>query len=336
MRKLLAFLVFALPGLTTPDAPAKAWGEFGHLTVCDLAYRNLTDATQEQLKKLFQKDQGGITVTGHDGVELRHYTSFNVGCLEEDETPRRHPEDHFINVPRDTAEIAGNNCPGAGSCILAGIMRDFDILKDSTKSNEERVFALMALGHWIGDIHQPLHISYADDRGGNLIDARLRGRCGSSRYRVQNLHGLWDNCLLEAGLFERVRQRADYKKSWGRRTITYRAVDTLQANTGHAAEKALVGRDPWQWANESYAIAKSPEVLYCVKVGAFCQYTATQKELPSGAEPRRERIGQSYLRAFERTAEDRVKRAGFRLAHLINLALDPAYTEPLRNSTQGP
>ncbi|APZ99722.1 hypothetical protein BWQ93_15460 [Sphingopyxis sp. QXT-31] len=29
--------------------------------------------------------------------------------------------------------------------------------KDRTKLREERAFALMALGHWIGDIHQPLH-----------------------------------------------------------------------------------------------------------------------------------------------------------------------------------
>jgi hypothetical protein len=34
--------------------------------------------------------------------------------------------------------------------------------------------------------------------------------------------------------------------------------------------------------------------------------------------------------------EDRVKKAGFRLAHLINTALDPAYKGPVQNSMQKP
>ena len=38
------------------------------------------------------------------------------------------------------------------------------------------------------------------------------GRCGRAASRPDNLHAVWDNCLLEAGLFERVRQRADFKK----------------------------------------------------------------------------------------------------------------------------
>jgi hypothetical protein len=47
-------------------------------------------------------------------------------------------------------------------------------------------------------------------------------------------------------------------------------------------------------------------------------------------------LDQSYLAAFERIAEDRVRRAGFRLAHEVNKALDPAYTGPIQNSTQKP
>lgn len=336
MRAILTLTSILLISFLAAPNQAKAWGEYGHLTVCDLAYRNFTDKTQEELKKLFQIDTGGITVKSRDGVELRHYTSYNVGCLEEDERPRKHPQDHFINVSRDTKAIESNSCPGNGDCVLSGIQRDLGILKDTTKTNEVRVFALMAVGHWIGDIHQPLHISYADDVGGNSIKAKLKGKCGSSTYRVAVMHGLWDNCLLEAGLFERVRKRADFKKSWGRRTITYRAVDTLQANTTWSQEKVMVGGDPWQWANESFAITTKPEVLYCTKVGDVCQYSATMVTLPDGGQQRRQDFDQAYLAQFERVAEDRVKHAGFRLAHLVNLALDPSYSAPIQNSTQQP
>lgn len=325
----IALIAVCLVGILAPK-PAAAWGKFGHLTTCDLAYRNLTPTSREALKHLLRSESGGITVKGRGRMPDRHYTSFNVGCLEEDEVPRQHEADHFINVPRSATMITG--CPGTGECVLSGIARDFAILRDTSKTDEERVFALMALGHWLGDIHQPLHISYADDRGGNGIDATLAGKCGTSTYRVENLHGVWDNCLLEAGLFERVRQRRDFSRNWSRFTITYRAVDTLMANTSLTQEKAIVAGDPQAWANESYAITRDSGVRYCVQVGSQCQYSASSA---TKTNPKRvEALNQTYLAAYKSIAEERVRNAGFRLAHLINQALDPAYAGPNRDGQQ--
>jgi S1/P1 Nuclease len=324
-----------LLGLTVLPEEAKAWGKFGHLVVCDLAYRNLTDASKEKLKQLFNGKRG-ITVKGKGRLPDRHYTSFNLGCLEEDELPRRNPDDHFINVSRDTKSIDGQTCPHNSECIFAGIERDLAILRNEAASKADRVFALMAIGHWIGDIHQPLHVSFADDRGGNRIDVKLQGKCGKSSYRVKNLHGMWDNCLLEAGLFERVRKRADFKKTWSKNTITYRAVDTLQVNTSLATEKSFVQSQSGEWATESYTMTLSPDVRYCTMVGEVCQYSPTMVTLPNQQSKRLQPLNQAYLAAFERVAEDRVKKAGFRLAHLLNLALDPSYSAPIQNSTQKP
>jgi len=331
----ILLVVFALgAGLFGRAPEAKAWGEYGHLTVCDLAYRNLTDKAREELNKLLAGPDGrGVTVSRGD-VDLRSYTSFNVGCLEEDERPRRHPKDHFLNLDRGTAVIASSDCPGGNKCILAGIDRDLAMLKDGAKPRQDRVLALMAIGHWVGDIHQPLHVSFADDAGGHGVAARLSGKCGTSRYRVSNLHGVWDNCLLEAGLFERVRKRADYKPTWGERTITYRAVDTLMANTTATEEKELVKGAPVDWANESLAITRQPGVLYCTIMAGLCRYSADQAVLPEGGQPRKQALSQDYLATYERVAEGRVRLAGFRLAHLLNAALDPAYTGPTANRGQ--
>lgn len=250
--------------------------------------------------------------------------------------PRQHPDDHFINVERSTKSIVDGSCPANGECVLSGIKRDLDILKDTSKSKEERVFALMAIGHWVGDIHQPLHISFANDRGGNWIVVDLQGKCGGTSPKPDNLHAVWDNCLLESGLFEHVRQRADFKKTWGKRTITYRAVDSLQANTTLTAEKGIVGGDPWQWANESFQITLRPDVMYCIEVGDSCQYSQDRVVYKQGQPKRSVNIRQDYRDAFKDIAQERVRRAGFRLGHLINQALDPAYSEPAQNSTQRP
>lgn len=315
-----------------------AWGKFGHLTVCDLAYRNLTDPAKQALKGLMHSDEGGIAVKGRGRMPDRKYTSFNAGCIEEDEIPRKHPDDHYLNVSRDTTAIKSGACPGGESCILAGIQRDFEVLRDTSKTDEERVFALMALGHWIGDIHQPLHVSFDDDRGGNYIAVQLKhgARCGTvGGAKPKKLHALWDNCLLESLLFERVRQRNDYKPTWGKRTITYRAVDTLQANTTLSDEQSLVVGDPWTWAAESFVITLQPGVGYCVQKGDECHYSDTS-ETYQEANLRTQVVDTPYLQKYALVAQEQVRRAGFRLADLINQALDPAYARPIANSTQRP
>jgi hypothetical protein len=41
-----------------------------------------------------------------------------------------------------------------------------------------------------GDVHQPLHAGFAEDRGGNGVEVRFNGR-------IENLHSLWDNALVQ-------------------------------------------------------------------------------------------------------------------------------------------
>lgn len=310
-----------------------AWSEFGHLTICDLAFRNTTEKTREELDKLFQVETGGIEIKDRDGTIDRWYTSFNIGCLEEDHRPRKHPKDHFLNVSRDTKEILLDVCPGGSSCIFEGIERDIGILTDTSNSNEDRVFALMAIGHWVGDLHQPLHVSFRDDQGGNLIDVKLSGKCGTASRKPRNLHAMWDYCLLESGLFERVRQSSTYRDDWSRATITYRAVDLLQDETTLKEENEIIKGSPENWANGSYQIALNPDVQYCVMDADYCKYSIEHRKYDS-EHKRNLELEQDYLRKFENIAQQRVRYAGFRLAHLINGALDPNYMEPIQNSTQ--
>lgn len=77
-------------------------------------------------------------------------------------------------------------------------------------------------------------------------------------------------------------------------------------------------------------------MLYCSIVEDACQYSPTVESLSHNGQERLQQIDQAYLANFERVAEDRVKKAGFRLAHLVNLALDPTYTEPVQDRTQKP
>jgi hypothetical protein len=90
-----------------------------------------------------------------------------------------------VTVARfDTAR----DCPD-GQCIIAAIERQSAVL-GSNASDDKRLIALKYLVHLVGDVYQPLHAGYLDDKGGNTyqIQAFMRGT---------NLHALWDSGIIK-------------------------------------------------------------------------------------------------------------------------------------------
>lgn len=312
MRILSAvlFLAGALAALAVPQ-PAMAWGQYGHLTVCDLAYRNLTDTSRDKLKTLFAVKR----VSAAAGERI--YRAFNHACLEEDAKPRKHPKDHFINYRRDDLTPSNSACPTtASSCILEGIRRDLAIVRDDAAPPKQRAAALMAVGHWVGDVHQPLHLSFADDAGGNSIQAT--GACRKIKF-----HAVWDNCILERRIFARLKR----ERGWSKFTPTYRTVDRFRAM--EAADAATIAAwrrsEPGDWAAESYRLTLAPEMGYCtIKAGA-CWYEDSRMVYGKKQPLRTIMITEDYLDRYEPVVELRLRQAGYRLAHLMNKALDPAY-----------
>ena len=52
---------------------------------------------------------------------------------------------------------------------FTAIKRDFEVLSSSNASQAQKLESLKFLGHWVGDIHQSLHVSIEDDGGGKSI-----------------------------------------------------------------------------------------------------------------------------------------------------------------------
>jgi hypothetical protein len=105
---------------------------------------------------------------------------------------------HYVNFPRDgdCRYLPGRDCPG-GACIVAALNRQAAILGNPSSDARDRREALKWVVHLVGDIHQPLHAGFGDDRGGNLFQVNYIGR-------GTNLHAVWDRLVFEvAGLDER-------------------------------------------------------------------------------------------------------------------------------------
>lgn len=131
---------------------------------------------------------------------------------------------HYMNIA-DGERLADFTHPAEGD-VLWAIGHFSAQLGDTMRSRTERSEALGFLVHFIVDIHQPLHVGLAEDRGGNAIELRYQGE-------TTNLHRLWDTDVIDwTGL-----SVSDYARSI-------------------AAEPPVrnVSLDPLVWAAESLAL----------------------------------------------------------------------------------
>lgn len=98
---------------------------------------------------------------------------------------------HYVNVPIDEPRYDAKLCP-KGGCVISKLAKFRAILKDKTKPREERQKALRFVLHFLGDLHQSLHVGDNYDRGGNSTQVRFFQR-GS------NFHAVWDTGLIGRG-----------------------------------------------------------------------------------------------------------------------------------------
>jgi S1/P1 Nuclease len=163
---------------------------------------------------------------------------------------------------------------------------------------QEQLEALKYLGHWVGDVHQPLHVSFQDDRGGNEVGIS-GGRCRG------DLHAVWDRCLIEQGL------PGD----------AYTLARDLLDDVTDQDRATWLASNPIDWANESFGVSVSPEVGYCVRTDAGCWYDPGNEHLDQGEPEKVVVIDQTYIETNTPAVRDRLLEAGIRLGGLLNQAL---------------
>jgi hypothetical protein len=172
---LAAAVLLAVPAHALDGAHVR-WWDLGHRLVARLAEPLLTAEARAAARDLL----GGQSLADASvwADNIRHY--------------RRDTDKlHFVNIPlAATSYDSARDCP-RGECIIAAIERDRRILADTAASADERAEALRFLIHFIGDLHQPLHVADDVDRGGNQRRVVFLGR-------PTDLHKVWDGELVEA------------------------------------------------------------------------------------------------------------------------------------------
>ena len=153
-----------------------AWWDTGHKMVCDEAYKLLSTDALEQVDPLIEK-----------------HGSFGEACLWADwiKNDRKDTRSwHYINLPDDQQDTYTAKCPENG-CLIASYYHQLDTLKNPQASFDLQEEAMWFIGHFVGDIHQPMHVGYPEDLGGN------RHYLEFENGKRTNMHKLWDGQIIE-------------------------------------------------------------------------------------------------------------------------------------------
>jgi nuclease S1 len=245
-----------------------AWGPLGHRVVGQFAERHLTAKTREAVKILLEP---GETLADCSNWADEHVRDIKgSGCW------------HYVDVPLSEPRYDSRfsaPVPEKG-CIVDKIAEFRAILKDQSKTIQERRLALRFVVHLVEDLHMPLHVGDNHDRGGNDIQVRWL-ESGS------NLHRVWDSQMIE--------QTGNTEEFW---LANLHELDT-ESN-----------RDKWMsgsvedWATESLLLARVAH-----------QIPGTGAPIMSGQE-----LGDPYHRANLPAVRQRLAQAGVRLAWVLNEA----------------
>ncbi|KAG8979319.1 hypothetical protein FRB93_010138 [Tulasnella sp. JGI-2019a] len=164
-----------------------AWGAAGHEIVATIAQILLTDHTRDQLCLIlppWSKCHLAPVAPWADQIkrfpEWRSWTSAM----------------HYVNPigdwPSKHCEFGESGWHAPDRNLLVAITNYTRIVAES--SGQDQDYALRFLVHYVGDIHQPLHLT-GRERGGNGIKVRFDRR-------ISSLHGVWDGGLITKSIRE--------------------------------------------------------------------------------------------------------------------------------------
>lgn len=199
-------------------AEARAWDDDGHRIVARIAEANLTPEARRLVRDLLGDASLSDVATWADEIKSRPEWRW-TGPL------------HYVNVPDDAVAFDVNrDCPPTG-CVVSAIYDYARRLRDAGLAREERAEALRFLVHFVGDVHQPLHVSRASDRGGNDVWVVFFGE-------RERLHWVWDGLIIRR-----------LGRDWPA------LADELAGTVSEGDVVVWCASGPVEWAQESFRLA---------------------------------------------------------------------------------
>ncbi|MEN1785997.1 MAG: S1/P1 nuclease, partial [Bacteroidota bacterium] len=194
------------------------WGKIGHRVIGHLAEQHLTRKAKKEIAMLLEGQSLAFVATYADDIKS------DMGFAA-------YGPWHYVNYPMNATYAESSKSPSGD--VVQAILQCQSILENPSTSKKDKAFHLKLLVHFMGDLHQPLHVGRAEDRGGNDIKLQWFGT-------PSNLHRLWDTNLLE-----------HYGMSYSELS------EALNLQTDRKTRRKLQQGSIISWADESHAVAKT-------------------------------------------------------------------------------
>ena len=230
MKKSIIIITISVLSILTPSK-SFAWGKKGHNLVAEVAFNYLDENT----KKIVLQYLDGMTIevasTWMDDIKSDHSFDYMKPL-------------HYINANKGQ-NISFNN----GDNIIGTLTKTINELKNyKSLSKEDVKTKICILFHLIGDLHQPLHVGYGEDKGGNTFQINFNGR-------GTNLHSFYDSGIIEyKGLtLQQCLNSKSYSKleitdigkiniiDWANQSRNY--LDTIYNTNGHKVDEVYIDKN---------------------------------------------------------------------------------------------
>jgi hypothetical protein len=312
-RKTCAALALAL----ACAAPALAWNAEGHAAVGLVAQQNLTPDARKQVIKILGSDDLASIASWMDQLRSAY---FHTGPLGDDpealkfnaEFPKNNTW-HYVDLPLGLEAYSLDGPSSRPDDVVHMIEVAVSVLEGGGDKRITKLEALRMLVHFVGDLHQPLHVgngffdvgadgsvrlvtdpaaamSLPNDKGGNA------DFYGPGKY--DELHAYWDDLPGKV---------ADSKDAAALAPVLEKVV----------AEKGQGWKSPgdyhhWAegWATESLAAARTAY--------AGITFGAETPDPKGGIKSIKITLPASYDEVSTPVARERLAKAGYHLAEILN------------------
>jgi hypothetical protein len=313
-RRFLAAAALALAAA----APAFPWAKEGHEAMAIAAQKNLSDEARSHVVKILGSDNLASIAVWMDDVRSAYFRS---GPLADDpealkfnaEFPHN-GEWHYVDMPLGTKAYALDG-PNANAHDVVHMAEEaVRVLEGGGDKRITQLEALRMLVHFVGDMHQPLHVgngffaiaadgkatlvtdpaaaaSLPNDKGGNALFF------GPGRY--DELHAYWDAALVE--------KMASTKDPAALAPVLEKQIDSQGASWRSAGD---YHHWPEQWATESVEAARTAY--------AGLEYGAVTPDPKGGFRKIQITFPANYDQVCMPLAQERLAKSGYHLAEILN------------------
>ena len=175
VKKIFVIAVFVYAPLAS-----MAWGQLGHRIVGEIADSYLSSKTKKEIKKILGNESIAMASNWPDFIKSDSaYKYLDVW--------------HYVDFEKGTTLSQMQSILAKDTTANAYTKLNYLVseLKKKDLAADKKAMYLKLVIHIIGDINQPYHVGYDDDRGGNDIKVTWFGE-------NTNMHSIWDSKMIES------------------------------------------------------------------------------------------------------------------------------------------